>query len=207
MTSFAYEDPKHTSKRCRFFTSALKDAIFHCHSSFHGRPSSSSLEDQKYIANDINEEQEVIVLEICSRAMEAKLKRKGGCMTESLRWVFSPTTGEMFMAPKDMHDLDDNKDEDDEEIETFFSVESCFTRCSNASKEILLAASSCFSGCSSMSKIKLGDLRRHSMIQEFYHCEGWPFGLYRNIVLLPPLPTSPSESWSWQRGNRTMKMH
>ncbi|XP_010269123.1 PREDICTED: uncharacterized protein LOC104605883 [Nelumbo nucifera] len=207
MIFLAHEESKNTSKRCRFIASALKDALSHCHT-LHGRSSSSSLEEEEdeYPSGDIDEEQEVIVLEIRSRAMEAKMKRKGRRMTESLCWAVSSSTGELFMAPypKDMqHVEDDNKVEDNDEMETFFSAESCFSRCSSASREVLFSAGSCFSRCSSMmSKVDFGEARRRSIIQEFCHCEGWPFGLCRKAVLLPPLPRSPSESWSWHKGNR-----
>ncbi|KAJ6335180.1 hypothetical protein OIU78_011922 [Salix suchowensis] len=50
------------------------------------------------------------------------------------------------------------------------------------------------------------DFPKRSILQEFCQCQGWPFGLCRKAVLLPPLPKSPSESWSWRKGARIVKM-
>ncbi|KAE8683343.1 hypothetical protein F3Y22_tig00111210pilonHSYRG00375 [Hibiscus syriacus] len=94
---------------------------------------------------------------------------------------------------------------DDKEDE-LFSIGSCFSLYSSgASKEAFVSANTDFSRRSSLNKIDfpeiwrldLQDSRRRSIIYELCDCEGWPFGLCKKTVLLPPLPKSPSESWSW----------
>ncbi|KAL8141152.1 hypothetical protein V2J09_007173 [Rumex salicifolius] len=46
------------------------------------------------------------------------------------------------------------------------------------------------------------ELKRRSIFHEFSYCEGWPFGLCKRAMLLPPLPKSPSDSWSWCKGSK-----
>ncbi|XVE70037.1 hypothetical protein DITRI_Ditri10aG0039400 [Diplodiscus trichospermus] len=201
------EQPRH-SKRCKFIAAVLKEAFSNCHS-FNG-PLSNSGPEEEY-SSDIDDESEVVVSEIRSRAME-KMKRRPSLMADSFYWVLSPSTGELYMTSK--HAKRQDKDNEDEEREDFFSVGSCFSFCSSAvSREAFLSAKTNFSRCSSLNKIDfpeiwkfdIQDFRRRSIIQELCHCEGWPFGLCRKLVLLPPLPKSPSESWSWRKGTRLAK--
>ena len=148
---------------------------------------------------------QVVVSEIRSRAME-KMKRRPSLIAESFSWVLSPSSGELYITSKHAKRRDKDN-EDDERKEFFFS-------CSGAvSREAFLSANTNFSRCSSLNKIDFPDIwkfdfqdfRRRSINQEFCHCEGWPFGLCRKAVLLPPLPKSPSESWSWRKGTRLAK--
>lgn len=137
--------------------------------------------------------------------MEAKLRRKAGFMSDSFSWVFSPTTRELFLTPKAVQQ-EDNKDED-ENREDFFSVKSCFSHCSSAaSREAFFSVNTNFSRCSSLIGLDFPDSWRRSVIQELCYCEGWPFGLCRKAVLLPPLPKSPSESWSWRKRTKIVKL-
>ncbi|GFY86879.1 hypothetical protein Acr_05g0005180 [Actinidia rufa] len=162
--------------------------------------------------NYTDDEQEVVVSEIRSRAMEAKTRRKASFTMNSFSWIFSPTTVELFITPKRMQQ---NEEINCEEREDFFSVGSCFSCCSSErSTEAFLSVKTTFSRCSSLSGLDrqdfqpflvqefwhgldIRDLRRRSIIQKFCRCEGWPFGLFRKALLLPPLPKSPSDSWSW----------
>ncbi|CAL5332376.1 unnamed protein product [Camellia sinensis] len=165
---------------------------------------------------------DVVVSEIRSRAMEAKTRRKASFSMDSFNWIISPSTGELFTAPNAMQK---NEDSDHEEKEDFFSVGSCLSRCSTVrSVEEFFSVKTQFSRCSSLSRLDCRDfrtfvvqefwhgidyqelLRRRSIIQEFCHCKGWPFGLCRKALLLPPLPKSPSESWSWRKGARLVKL-
>ncbi|XP_021284985.1 uncharacterized protein LOC110417102 isoform X2 [Herrania umbratica] len=206
MSVFYQEEQPRQSKRCKFLASVLKEAFSNCHT-FGGH----SGPEEENPTSDIDDESEVVVSEIRSRAME-KMKRRPSLIAENISWVFSPSTGELYITSK--HAKRRDKDNEDEEREEFFSVGSCFSLCSSAvSREAFLSAKTNFSRCSSLNKVDfpdfwkfdLQDFRRRSIIQEFCHCEGWPFGLCRKAVLLPPLPKSPSESWSWRKGTRLAK--
>ncbi|KAK8601231.1 hypothetical protein V6N13_059044 [Hibiscus sabdariffa] len=207
MGVFYQEERSHHSKRCMFLASLVKEAFSRCHS-FNGRLSISGGDDE-YSTSDIEDESEVVVSEIRSRATE-KMKRRPSLMAESFSWVLYPSTGELYISSS----KHGQRREDEIEEEEFFSVGSCFSLCSSgASREAFMSAKSNFSRSSSLNKIDfpeiwkldLEDFRRRSIIREFCHCEGWPFGLCRKAVLLPPLPKSPSESWSWRKGTRLAK--
>ncbi|KAE8674524.1 hypothetical protein F3Y22_tig00111745pilonHSYRG00043 [Hibiscus syriacus] len=206
MSAFYQEQRSHHSKRCMFLASLLKEAFSRCHS-FNGRLSISGCDDE-HSTSDMEDESEVVVSEIRSRAME-KMKKRPSLMAESFSWVLSPSTGELYISLKHAKIRDDDNEDDE-----FFSVGSCFPLCSSgASREVFMSTKSNFSHCSSLNKVDfteiwnfdLEDFRRRSIIREFCHCEGWPFGLCRKAVLLPPLPKSPSESWSWHKGTRLAK--
>lgn len=150
---------------------------------------------------------QVVVSEIRSRAME-KLRRKPGLMTDSFSWVFSPGTREVYIKALQQKEEDDEADEDARE--EFFSIGSCLSCYSSAvSGETFYSVKTNFSRSSSLNGLDYQDFRkldfqdlRRSIIRELCYCEGWPFGLCRKAVLLPPLPKSPSESWSWHKGTR-----
>lgn len=141
--------------------------------------------------------------------MEARLRRKNGyTTTQNLLQVLNSMNTEFINNPN----LPQTEEEDDEEKETYFSAGSCFSRCSSASgevfsqcshgsREVFFSPRSCLSRCSSKKVTKFFDANeRCSKTKEPCHCEGWPFGLCKNAMLLPPLPNSPSESWSWSKG-------
>jgi hypothetical protein len=72
----------------------------------------------------------------------------------------------------------------DNESQSFYSVKSNFSSCSN--QDPIVA--------------------QWSMFEEFKHLDGWPFGLWRRpVVLLPPLPPTPANSWMWLRRNSEPK--
>lgn len=150
---------------------------------------------------------QLVVSAVRSRAIE-KSRQRSFVLTDSFSWVFSPRTGELYLAPKIFQDKDGDDEEVDDEREEFLSVASRFSCCSSAlSKEAFVSVKTNFSRCSSFSEV-LGfqDFPKRSILLELCHCEGWPFGLCRKAVLLPPLPKSPSESWSWRKGSRIVKM-
>lgn len=144
---------------------------------------------------------QVVVSAIRSRAME-KLRKKPSNLTDSFSWVYSPITRELYITKKG---VEPKEDDDGEE---FISVNSCFSCscCSSAaSRDVFLSVKTSFSRSSSFNGLDLLDFQRRSIIQELCHCEGWPFGLCRKAVLLPPLPKSPSESWSWRKGTKMVR--
>lgn len=134
-----------------------------------------------------------------------KLRRKPGLLTESFSLVvYSPVTRELYMTPTAVQRGEDLDDEDEDE--DFVTVGSCFSCCSSAlSREAYHSVKTNFSRSSSLNGLDFQEFWRRSIIQELCHCQGWPFGLCRKAVLLPPLPKSPSESWSWRKGARITK--
>ena len=140
-----------------------------------------------------------------------KLRHKPFVFTDSFSWVYSPMTGELFVTPKAAQQKEEDgisDDENDDAREDFFSVGSCLSCCSSAlSREVFVSAKTNSSPCSSLNGFEFPDFPKRSILEEFcVHCQGWPFGLCRKAVLLPPLPKSPSESWSWRKGARSVKI-
>ncbi|PKU87296.1 uncharacterized protein LOC110115678 [Dendrobium catenatum] len=169
-----------------------------CFPFFHGpfspSPSSVSFDDGDDGAaedSDLNN-YHVIILEIRQRAMKARSEPRSS---------FVIMTAEEFARlikaapPPNMNKSDDAEDREkkkdgeyegeDEKDEDFFSVRSCFSRCSTGDEEY------CLSGRTAASE------------KWFRECEGWPFGLWRHrkVVVLPPLPKSPADSWTWHKRN------
>ncbi|XWS21161.1 hypothetical protein CRYUN_Cryun30bG0031700 [Craigia yunnanensis] len=208
MSVFYQEEQPLQSKRCKFLATVLKEAFSNCHT-FNGWLSNSGPEEE-HSTSDIYDESEVVVSEIRSRAM-GKMKRRPSLIAESFSWVLSPSTGELYITSK--HAKRRDKDNEDDEREEFFSVGSCLSCSSTVSREAFLSAKTNFSRCSSLKKIDFPgiwnfdfqDFRRRSIIQEFCQCEEWPFWLCKKAVLHPPLPKSPSESWSWRKSTRLAK--
>ena len=146
-----------------------------------------------------------MVSEIRSRAME-KLRRKTN-LSDSFSWVFSPATKELYITSMEIEKIDEPGNEDNTGDE-FYSVQSFLTCSSAATKEAFFSVEANFSRCSSLNGLNFldEDLKRRTILQELFHCEGWPFGLCRKAVLLPPLPKSPSESWLWSKGTKIVKI-
>ena len=125
--------------------------------------------------------------------------------------AYSPATRELYvthshtMAPQARVVVGD---EEHDEREEFFSVKSCLSCCSSSavSDQAFYSVKTNLSRCSSMNEVEVSEYWRRSIIQEFCHCEGWPFGLSRKAVLLPPLPKSPSESWLSRKIQRSTKV-
>ncbi|XP_020220125.1 uncharacterized protein LOC109803070 [Cajanus cajan] len=203
MGVFYHEEPPNQSKRsCKNLVATLKEVFFRCHT-FAARLSTSSLEDE-YPVSDFDEEQEVFISAVISRTME-KQKHKGSVLRHSFSWVYSPATKEVVYVTEAMA-AQEKVVGGDEEEEEFLSVKSCFTRCSSSpSGEAFYSVKTNLSRCSSLSDLDLSKYWKRSVIEEFCHCEGWPFGLCRRAVLLPPLPKSPSESWLSRKIQPTTK--
>ncbi|CAI0558201.1 unnamed protein product [Linum tenue] len=82
-----------------------------------------------------------------------------------------------------------------------------FKRFEQGGEEFFSVKTNLLSRCSSLSQVEFPSFhRRVSILQELCHYEGWPFGLRRKAVLLPPLPKSPSESWLWRKGTRSARL-
>lgn len=235
MTVFYHEEePTNPSKRCKFLAACLKDAFSNCHD--FGGCLTTSNPDEEYPTSDFDEEQEVLTITpkwriqlhifswklgscltffLCFQVVVSairsgalkKLRRKPILlMSDSFSWVYSPVTRELYITPKGIEQKED-MNRVDCEGEEFLSVKSCFSCCSSAaSRDVFVSVKSSFSRSSSLNGVDLKEFQRRSIIQEFCHCEGWPFGLCRKAVLLPPLPKSPSESWSWRKGTKTAKL-
>ncbi|KAI4336959.1 hypothetical protein L6164_015424 [Bauhinia variegata] len=196
-----HKEPPNDPKRCKCIAATLKEIFAH-RRRFGGRLSNASLEEDNPISN-FDEEQQVIVSAVRSRAME-KQKLTPNLLRNSFpSWVYSPATRELYitgMAPQEMKSV--NQQDGEKEKEEFLSVGSYFSCscCSSAvSGEAFFSVKTNLSRSSSLNELDLSDYQwRRSVIQEFSHCEGWPFGLCRKAILLPPLPKSPSESWFWR---------
>ncbi|KAK6773095.1 hypothetical protein RDI58_028333 [Solanum bulbocastanum] len=201
--SLNQESPNH-SKRFKLLVSTVKDAFANCHS-FRKRSHSSPEEDDLICDYD----DEVFISAVISQYMELKCRRKTTTTTDKFTWAFSPTTGDLFISARLRQKEEGNEDQETEERrEDFYSVASCLSPCSSATGfEAFVTAKTVFSRSSSLDSIDFQDLRRHSVVQELSDCEGWPFGLYRKALLLPPLPKSPSDSWSWRKSARMVKIH
>ncbi|KAL4196959.1 hypothetical protein AMTRI_Chr04g185720 [Amborella trichopoda] len=146
-----------------------------------------------------------IVFAVRRLALEARHRHKDSSLCEGLQWVISPVTGELTIAPVEeeakpllayLHSkfgfnislqVKENQEreghEEEEEEEVWFSVRSDFSCCSSPveRKEIFL------------------DCAWRSLLEKLSFCEGWPFGLYRRKMMLPPLPRCPSEPWMWHK--------
>lgn len=174
----------------------LKDALTHCYKCKGRKVSLSDHEDNdEKLIRDFNYDHEIVVFQIRSQAME-KLRQKPRICMERLTY----------------HSKEEPNIEKEEGIE-FCSVGSSFSECctSDLSVEAYMTAKTEFSRCSSLKGEELENqwkmyylngIRKGSVIQELCHCQGWPFGLGRKASLLPPLPKSPAESWSWRKPNR-----
>ncbi|CAF2054024.1 hypothetical protein HID58_069466 [Brassica napus] len=174
----------------------LKDALTHCYECKGRKVSLSDHEDNdEKLIRDFNYDHEIVVFQIRSQAME-KLRQKPRICMERLTY----------------HSKEEPNIEKEEGIE-FCSVGSSFSECctSDLSVEAYMTAKIEFSRCSSLKGEELENqwkmyylngIRKGSVIQELCHCQGWPFGLGRKASLLPPLPKSPAESWSWRKPNR-----
>ncbi|XP_061343623.1 uncharacterized protein LOC133289652 [Gastrolobium bilobum] len=200
------EPPNHHRKRCKYLGATLKEVFSHCQT-FTRRLSTASLEEECPIS-DFDEEQEEVVSAVRSRAME-KQKHKSSPLRGGFSWVYSPATRELFVTQRMVPQAREGGDEEHDEREEFLSVKSCFSCCSSSAMsaaEAFYSVKTNLSRCSSMNEIDLSEYWRRSIIQEFCHCEGWPFGLCRKAVLLPPLPKSPSESWLSRKIQQSTKV-
>ncbi|KAL8513975.1 hypothetical protein ACS0TY_013185 [Phlomoides rotata] len=183
MALFCQEKQLNPSRRCKLLASILIDTFSKCHI-FPGKHPVSSPEAEDP-AMDFDED-EVCVSAIISKYMESKCKKR----------ALSPESGILVVTPKAMHIR-----------EEFYSTRSRLSRCSSATSfDAFVSVKTRFSRSSSLNKIDFQDLSKKSVV-EFLQCEGWPFGLCKRGLLLPPLPKSPPDSWSWRNSDRMVKTH
>lgn len=149
---------------------------------------------------------QVFVSAVLSKYMEAKSKRKLGLSVDSFIWGFSFSPIEVI-PPR--NEIQHAYESDAEEKDEFYSTCSHLSRCSSSmtAAQAFMSVKTNISRCSSMSSIEFPPYRkRRSIMRELCHCEGWPFGLCRKALLVPPLPKSPSESWMWHKTTRLIKI-
>ncbi|XP_057766318.1 uncharacterized protein LOC130986795 isoform X1 [Salvia miltiorrhiza] len=188
--------------RCKSLSSALKDRFSRC-PLFPGKLSvlSSEAEDA---AGDFDEEDEVFVSAVMSKYMESKCKRKSAVGIDTLRWALSPQ--HLLLARKGRRKLGSSGESREGSSS---GAGSRLSRCSSAtSYDAFFSVKTHFSRSSSLNKIDFQDLSKQSIvIVELLRYQGWPFGLCKRALLLPPLPKSPSDSWSWRKSDRAATVH
>ncbi|KAL7085192.1 hypothetical protein ACP275_14G266800 [Erythranthe tilingii] len=200
MIMFYQEDPPNHSKKSKCIASSLKSA-------FTNFPSfRAKLPQTEEPVVNFHQEDEIFVSTIISKYLESKSKRKSSndniIIGADLRSFFYLAT--VSRPPVAISGGGD--------AEEYFSATGCLlSRCSSASAgtttfdDAFVSAKTRLSRCSSLdtnTNIVSNDFqdfdRRRSIIAELIqYCEGWPFGLCRKAILLPPLPKSPADSWSW----------
>ncbi|KAI7737496.1 hypothetical protein M8C21_020981 [Ambrosia artemisiifolia] len=218
MGLFHHQEPaSNPSKKYRFF----KDALATCHT-FCRKISSHSLQqhddhgDDDEDVIDYDDEQEIFVSAVLSKYKESKSKRKVGLTVDSFIWELEFELGLGNLSPteprltrKEIHHAYAS-DVEDHRPEEFYSPCSHLSRCSSdtTAAGAFVSVKTNLSRCSSMSSFEFPVFkrRRRSMLLELCHCEGWPFGLCRKALLVPPLPKSPSESWMWRKSSRLVKI-
>ncbi|GER29995.1 glycine--tRNA ligase beta subunit [Striga asiatica] len=210
MSIFYQEEPSNPSKKCKCLASLLKDAFTKCHSFRCTEVADSTLESEDCATN--LDEDEIFVSAIISKYMESKSKRKSGVGIESFKWALSPEAGDYFKTtPKSFFENYNANNLVEVNGDEFRSANSRLSRCSSdTSFDAFCSARTCFSRCSSLSRIENNDFLsgdRRSIIMELVGCEGWPFGLCRKALFLPPLPKSPADSWSWRKGGKVIRIH
>lgn len=193
---------RNPSIRCKFLSSSLKDTFSKC-PLYPGKLSVSSSEAGE-AAIGFDEEDEVFVSAIISKYMESKCKRKSAIGIENFRWAASPE--HFLLAQKATRKQPGSSGESREECS---SAGSRLSRCSSAtSYDAFFSVKTRFSRSSSFNRIDFQDFSKRSvLILELFNCEGWPFGLCKKAFLLPPLPKSPSDSWSWRKSGGMAKTH
>ncbi|XP_021767642.1 uncharacterized protein LOC110732038 [Chenopodium quinoa] len=219
MAILCLEHLSNSAKRCRLFSSILKDPFSSCCNCNQSSLSCSvPEEEEENPITDFNDVQEVVVSMIRSRAMEARFKRKGSMLNDNYSFVLHPKSGVLFVSKAKQQAHDDHSAQQEnskvnEEMDDFASVNSHFSPCIATAvddSEVYFSVKTDFSCCSTLKDPDLAEnrwwvsetldsseVKRRAIIQEVCHCEGWPFGLCRRALLLPPLPKSPSESWLW----------
>lgn len=135
----------------------------------------------------------MFVSEVVSKYVESKCKRKSSSGINTLRWALSPQ--HFLHAWRKSSSSGGSKDGSSPAAGIRLS------RCSSAtSYDEFFSVKSRFSRSSSVNKLDYQESCKHSIVLlELYHYEGWPFGLCKKAFLLPPLPKSPSDSWSWRK--------
>ncbi|GAB2214283.1 hypothetical protein Droror1_Dr00018625 [Drosera rotundifolia] len=168
----------------------------------------SSPEEYIPITTDDYSEHEVIVALIRARAVEAEYKHGISQVTEQYSSAFNSSVIELHVAASRAQKAKNDEDEDEDE---FLTARSSASYCSSsADTEAFFSVKTIFS-CSDVNSVKseyLAEPHRRSVMQEFSHCEGWPFGLCRKTLMNPPPPNPPSAPWLWYKdGVKIVRRH
>ncbi|KAL9172422.1 hypothetical protein ABFS82_03G045600 [Erythranthe guttata] len=192
MNMFYQEEPPNPFKRFKF----LKD-LFTKRRSF--RP--DSIPEEAEPITDFDQQEEVFISAIVGKYIESKRKqRKSRIGIDSFKWPLSP------QATEKRSNCGKNREE-------FLSACSRLSRCSSATSfDESFSVKTRFSRSSSLSGTHVNRdyfvAKQSFIIREMIiECEGWPFGLCRKTLLQPPLPKSPSNSWSWRKIGRRVNIH
>lgn len=139
-----------------------------------------------------------MVSAIVYRYMKSKTEQNSRIALNGFDWASASTIEDISITSKSMQgEITCSTDTDEEE---FFTANSHLSRCSSAAEAFGSANMSIHRSSSSSRLLEFQELwRRHMIVQELRHCKGWPFGLCKKALLLPPLPKSPSDSWSWHK--------
>ncbi|XP_057786287.1 uncharacterized protein LOC131003755 [Salvia miltiorrhiza] len=185
--SIFYQEVEEPTKKCKCLASVLKHTFAKCHflrGNLHSTP------EPEEPPNDFDQEEEIFVSAIISKYMESKSKRKSSNFgIDSIYWA---AAGEIERGENGV-----------ENAEEYFSAGSGVS----SFDAFVTAKTTCLSRCSSFNAVDFQDFdKRRSLILELIHCQGWPFGLWRKALLLPPLPKSPSDSWLWTKSGRIVKI-
>ncbi|KAK4434451.1 hypothetical protein Salat_0607900 [Sesamum alatum] len=178
------------------------NAFSNCRS-FPGEVPDSNPEETEEPVSDFDEQEEVFVSAIIGKYKESKKKRKSSNIaTGSSKWALPDRPPGVSIARN-------NGGEDREE---YYTARSRLPRCSSDRSFDAFDVASAMTGLSRSSSVDRLDFQdvgtgRRAIIKDLVHCEGWPFGLCRKALLLPPLPKSPADSWSWTKSGKMVKTH
>ncbi|KAL6656144.1 hypothetical protein ACP70R_006970 [Stipagrostis hirtigluma subsp. patula] len=212
-----------TNRYCKSLSSLVRETYAHCHvpclrlPAGAGWSSGEDSDDDDSVIDDALDTKQVILNEMRNRQM----KKRSRCSVDSpaprlssaaFAWSYTPLDPRIVLekvsSPKCVVVVDETEGKEeavdggddgdgdaDDESEAFFSVKSFFTR--STSRAATVASS-----VDDVMDPPLPPLLRPPATWEgFRDCEGWPFGLCRRpaVVPLPPLPSTPADSWKWRK--------
>ncbi|CAN6204682.1 unnamed protein product [Urochloa humidicola] len=219
--------PPAASHYCKSLSSLIRETYAHCHVPCVRVPAAAgwssgddSDDDDDSVLDEALDTKQVVLTEMRNRQM----KKRSRCSlldsptlplsSAAFAWSYTPldtrTVLEKLSSPKtcvvvegpDAEKAKAKEEEEaagdgdaDDESEAYFSVKSYFTR--STSRAATVASSSAM--MDTPPPIML--LRSPEAWERFRECEGWPFGLCRRpaVLPLPPLPSTPSDSWKWRK--------
>lgn len=203
------------SHYCKSLSSLIRETYAHCHVPCVRIPASSGWSsgedsDDDSGLDDALDTKQVILNEMRNRQM----KKRSRCSVDSptpamsstctCTWSYTPldprTVLEKVSSPMKCVVVEEEAADDgghfdaDDESEAFFSVNSFFTRSTSRAATVASSAGG-------MDPPPPPLLRSPETWEGFQDCEGWPFGLCRRsaVLLLPPLPSTPADSWKWRK--------
>ncbi|CAM8883503.1 unnamed protein product [Rhodiola kirilowii] len=156
------------------------------------------------------DEDEELVDAVIRKSVEERRRRKAMYTPYDYSWTFPPVIEKLFVASETLisqaqHKLmfaqDEGADEDGEDDDEFHSATSSLSDGTIAT--VMKSFSVChWLECDGNKDVAELWKKQVMLLEELLGCEGWPFGLLRKVVLLPPLPSSPSDSWSWTKPHK-----